>query len=51
MMNWDSKQITFIYNSALNDAGSREGVDNILSTFSFYDDKIKAAAILETVRK
>lgn len=34
---------------ALNDAGSQEGVDNIINTFTFYEDKIKAAAILETV--
>ncbi len=34
----------------MNDAGTQEGVDNILSTFVVYEDKLKANAILETVR-
>ena len=44
-----SKNQILFYISALNDAGSQEGVDNILNTFTFYEDKIKAATILETV--
>lgn len=34
---------------ALNDAHTQEGTDYILSVFPFFDDKLKAAAILDTV--
>ncbi|CAF0774110.1 unnamed protein product [Adineta ricciae] len=34
---------------ALNDANTQEGNDYILSTFPFFEDKLKAAAILDTV--
>ncbi|CAF2311420.1 unnamed protein product [Rotaria sp. Silwood2] len=34
---------------ALNDAYTQEGTDYILSVFPFYEDKLKAGAILETV--
>jgi len=34
---------------ALNDAHTQEGTDSILSVFPFYEDKLKAGAILETI--
>jgi len=34
---------------ALNDAHTQEGTDYILSVFPFYEDKLKAGAILETI--
>ncbi|CAF1285571.1 unnamed protein product [Rotaria sordida] len=34
---------------ALNDAQTQEGTDYILSVFPFYEDKLKAGAILETI--